>query len=80
MSYLHELQADTLMVAGNTSGWVRATVVVDCIFDRNRPLVNLFARQAKYADVVNLGAAPSDPSQFSRHIHAPQSLEQVVRC
>ena len=69
MSYLHELQVDTLLVAGTTtSGCVRATVVdafsynfrvavvEECVFDRGQAShqVNLFDMQAKYADVVAL--------------------------
>jgi nicotinamidase-related amidase len=69
MSYLHELQVDTLLVAGTTtSGCVRATVVdafsynfkvvvvEECVFDRGQAShkVNLFDMQAKYADVAPL--------------------------
>ena len=69
MSYLHELQVDTLLVTGTTtSGCVRATVVdafsynfkvvvvEECVFDRGQAShqVNLFDMQAKYADVVSL--------------------------
>jgi nicotinamidase-related amidase len=72
MSYLHELQIDTLLVTGTTtSGCVRATVVdafsynfkvvvvEECVFDRGQAShrVNLFDMQAKYADVVPLEAA-----------------------
>jgi maleamate amidohydrolase len=72
MSYLHELQVDTLLVAGTTtSGCVRATVVdafsynfkvvvvEECVFDRGQTShkVNLFDMQAKYADVVPLEVA-----------------------
>jgi maleamate amidohydrolase len=67
MSYLHELQMDTLPVTGTTtSGCVRATVVdafsynfkvavvEECVFDRGQAShkINLFDMQAKYADVV----------------------------
>ena len=70
-SYLNELRADTLIVAGtSTSGCVRATVVdafsynyrvfvvEDGVFDRGEisHKVNLFDMQAKYADVESAAA------------------------
>jgi nicotinamidase-related amidase len=89
MSYLHELQVDTLLVAGTTtSGCVRATVVdafsynfkvavvEECVFDRGQTShkVNLFDMQAKYADVVPLEAALSYLDELSREQSAAQSL------
>lgn len=74
LSYLHQTQIDTLLVAGTTtSGCVRATVVdgfslnyrmavlEDCVFDRfeSSHALNLFDMHAKYADVVDSGAAVS---------------------
>lgn len=71
-SYLVNLRADTLVVAGcTTSGCVRATVldgfqygfgifvVEECVFDRGQVShkVNLFDMNAKYADVVSLQTA-----------------------
>ncbi len=68
ISYLHQSQIDTLVLAGTTtSGCVRATVVdgfslnyrmsviEDCVFDRFQAshAINLFDMHAKYADVVN---------------------------
>ncbi len=68
VSYLNQLNIDTLMVAGTTtSGCVRATVVdgfslnyrmaviEDCCFDRYQSshALNLFDMHAKYADVVS---------------------------
>jgi nicotinamidase-related amidase len=68
-SYLVELQADSLILAGSTtSGCVRATVidgfshfyrmfvVEECTFDRFQAshAMELFAMQMKYADVVGL--------------------------
>ena len=88
MSYLHELQVDTLLVAGTTtSGCVRATVVdafsynlkvvvvEECVFDRGQTShkVNLFDMQAKYADVVPLEAALGYLEELSRELSAPQS-------
>ncbi len=69
VSYLNELQIDTLLVAGTTtSGCVRATVVdafsynyivavvEECTFDRGQAShkINLFDMNAKYADVISL--------------------------
>jgi maleamate amidohydrolase len=69
---LQQLQADSLVVAGETtSGCIRATVVdacsfrykvtvaEDCVFDRAEAAhaMNLFDIAHKYADVVGLGAA-----------------------
>jgi nicotinamidase-related amidase len=74
LSYLHQSQIDTLLVAGTTtSGCVRATVVdgfslnyrmtviEDCVFDRFEAshAMNLFDMHAKYADVVGSEAAIS---------------------
>lgn len=74
LSYLHQSQIDTLLVAGTTtSGCVRATVldgfslnyrmavIEDCVFDRFQAshAMNLFDMHAKYADVVNSDAAMS---------------------
>jgi len=74
LSYLHQSQIDTLLVAGTTtSGCVRATVVdgfslnyrmtviEDCVFDRfeSSHAMNLFDMHAKYADVVDSNAAVS---------------------
>jgi nicotinamidase-related amidase len=88
MSYLNELQVDTLLVAGTTtSGCVRATVVdafsynfkvvvvEECVFDRGQTShkVNLFDMQAKYADVVPLAAALSYLHELPRDLYAPQS-------
>jgi nicotinamidase-related amidase len=88
MSYLHELQVDTLLVAGTTtSGCVRATVVdafsynfkvvvvEECVFDRGQTShkVNLFDMQAKYADVVPLEAALDYLDELSREQSAAQS-------
>jgi maleamate amidohydrolase len=87
MSYLHELQVDTLLVAGTTtSGCVRATVVdafsynfkvvvvQECVFDRGQAShnINLFDMQAKYADVVPLEAALSYLDELPRELYAPQ--------
>jgi maleamate amidohydrolase len=67
MSYLNQLQVDTLIMTGSTtSGCVRAsvidafsynfrvTVVADACFDRYQSshAINLFDMNAKYADVV----------------------------
>jgi len=94
MSYLHELQVDTLLVAGTTtSGCVRATVmdafsynfkvvvVEECVFDRGQTShkVNLFDMQAKYADVVPLDAALSYLDELSRGLYATQSPEMPAR-
>jgi maleamate amidohydrolase len=88
MSYLHELQVDTLLVAGTTtSGCVRATVVdafsynfkvvvvEECVFDRGQTShkINLFDMQAKYADVVPLEAALGYLDELSRELAAAQS-------
>jgi maleamate amidohydrolase len=69
MSYLTDLQVDTLIVAGTTtSGCVRATVidafsynlrvalVEECVFDRMQVShkINMFDMNLKYADVVSL--------------------------
>ncbi|HEX9870411.1 MAG TPA: isochorismatase family protein [Candidatus Tectomicrobia bacterium] len=94
MSYLHELQVDTLLVAGTTtSGCVRATVVdafsynfkvvvvEECVFDRGQTShkVNLFDMQAKYADVVPLEVALSYMDELASDLHAPQRLEVSAR-
>ncbi len=94
MSYLHELQVDTLLVSGTTtSGCVRATVVdafsynfkvvvvEECVFDRGQTShkVNLFDMQAKYADVVSLAAALSYLGELPRDLYAPQSPEIGAR-
>ena len=88
MSYLHELQVDTLLIAGTTtSGCVRATVVdafsynfkvvvmEECVFDRGQTSykINLFDMQAKYADVVPLEAALSYLDELSRERSAAQT-------
>jgi nicotinamidase-related amidase len=88
MSYLHELQVDTLLVAGTTtSGCVRATVVdafsynfkvvvvEECVFDRGQTShrVNLFDMQAKYADVVPLEVALGYLDALARELNVPQS-------
>ncbi len=69
MSYLNDLDVDSLMVTGcTTSGCVRATVidafsynfrvavVEECTFDRGEVThkVNLFDMNAKYADVIRI--------------------------
>jgi len=69
MSYLNELDIDTVLITGGTtSGCVRAAVVdafsynffvaviEDCTFDRGEVshAVNLFDMQMKYADVISL--------------------------
>jgi len=94
MSYLHELQVDTLLVVGTTtSGCVRATVVdafsynfkvvvvEECVFDRGQTShkVNLFDMQAKYADVVPLEAALSYLAELSRELYVPQTFEIGAR-
>lgn len=71
-SYLVQLGADTVVVAGaTTSGCVRATVVdafslnypvivvEECVFDRGQAshAINLFDMQSKYADLVPLAEA-----------------------
>jgi maleamate amidohydrolase len=88
MSYLHELQVDTLLVAGTTtSGCVRATVVdafsynfkvvivEECVFDRGQAShkVNLFDMQAKYADVVPLETALNYLGELPRGLDTPLS-------
>jgi maleamate amidohydrolase len=88
LSDLHELQVDTLLVAGTTtSGCVRATVVdafsynfkvvvvEECVFDRGQAShrVNLFDMQAKYADVVPLEAALRYLGELPRGLYAPES-------
>jgi maleamate amidohydrolase len=88
MSYLHELQVDTLLVAGTTtSGCVRATVVdafsynfkvvvvEECVFDRGQTShkINLFDMQAKYADVVPLEAALGYLDELSTERSQPQT-------
>jgi maleamate amidohydrolase len=85
---LHELQVDTLLVAGTTtSGCVRATVVdafsynfkvvivEECVFDRGQAShkINLFDMQAKYADVVPLEAALNYLDELPRGLDAPPS-------
>jgi maleamate amidohydrolase len=85
MSYLHELQVDTLLITGTTtSGCVRATVVdafsynfkvvvvEECVFDRGQTShkINLFDMQAKYADVVPLKAALSYLEELPRGLYA----------
>jgi maleamate amidohydrolase len=72
VSYLNQMQIDTLLIAGTTtSGCVRASVldgfslnyrmavIEDCSFDRYQSshAMNLFDIQAKYADVVGSGDA-----------------------
>jgi maleamate amidohydrolase len=94
MSYLHELQVDTLLVAGTTtSGCVRASVVdafsynfkvvviEECVFDRGQTShkVNLFDMQAKYADVVPLQAVLDYLDELPSHLYAPQRPEIVAR-
>lgn len=94
ISYLNELQVDTLLVAGTTtSGCVRATVVdafsynfkvvvvEECVFDRGQAShkVNLFDMQAKYADVVPLEAALHYLNELPRDLYAPQSPELDAR-
>ena len=74
VSYLHQSQIDTLVIAGTTtSGCVRATaldgfslnyrmaVIEDCCFDRFQAshAMNLFDMHAKYADVIESKAAIS---------------------
>ena len=69
---LHQLQADSLVVAGETtSGCIRATVVdacsfrykvtviEECVFDRTEAAhaINLFDIAHKYADVIGLSTA-----------------------
>jgi maleamate amidohydrolase len=69
---LHQLQADSLVIAGETtSGCVRATVVdacsfrykvtvvEECVFDRTEAAhaINLFDIAHKYADVIGLDIA-----------------------
>lgn len=71
-SYLIDMRVDSLIVTGcTTSGCVRASamdafaynfrvaVVEDCVYDRSElaHAVNLFDIQAKYGDVIPLGAA-----------------------
>ena len=88
MSYLNELQVDTLLVAGTTtSGCVRATVVdafsynfrvvvvEECVFDRGQAShkINLFDMQAKYADVVPLEAVLRYLSELPGGLYAPQT-------
>jgi maleamate amidohydrolase len=88
MSYLHEMQVDTLLVTGTTtSGCVRATVVdafsynlkvvvvEECVFDRGQTShkVNLFDMQAKYADVVPLEVALSYLDELSRELSTAAS-------
>jgi nicotinamidase-related amidase len=94
MSYLNELQVDTLLITGTTtSGCVRATVVdafsynfkvvvvEEGVFDRGQAShkVNLFDMQAKYADVVPLEAALHYLDELSRDLYAPQSPELDAR-
>jgi maleamate amidohydrolase len=94
MSYLNELQVDTLLVAGTTtSGCVRATVVdafsynfkvvvvEECVFDRGQTShkVNLFDMQAKYADVVPLEVALSYLNELATDPYAPLSPELGAR-
>jgi maleamate amidohydrolase len=94
MSYLHELQVDTLLIAGTTtSGCVRATVVdafsynfkvvvvEECVFDRGQAShkINLFDMQAKYADVVPLQAALSYLDELSKDLYTLQSPGVAAR-
>jgi len=94
MSYLHELQVDTLLVAGTTtSGCVRASVVdafsynfkvvvvEECVFDRGQAshTINLFDMQAKYADVVPLAAALSYLDELPPALETPQSPAMAAR-
>jgi maleamate amidohydrolase len=94
MSYLNELQVDTLLVAGTTtSGCVRATVVdafsynfkvvvvEECVFDRGQTShkVNLFDMQAKYADVLPLEAALSYLGELPKELYTPQDPPVGVR-
>jgi len=72
MTYLNELDVDTVLImGGTTSGCVRASVIdafsynffvaviEDCTFDRGEVshAVNLFDMQMKYADVISLNEA-----------------------
>jgi maleamate amidohydrolase len=52
-----------------------------CVFDRGQtsPKVNLFDMQAKYADVVPLGAALSYLDELSRDLYATQRPEMPAR-
>lgn len=92
MSYLHELQVDTLLVTGTTtSGCVRATVVdafsynfkvvviEECVFDRGQAShkINLFDMQAKYADVVPLETTLHYLDELSSELYAPRIAAQV---
>jgi nicotinamidase-related amidase len=93
MSYLRELQVDTLLVAGTTSGCVRATVVEaflynfkvvvveECVFDRGQTShkVNLFDMQAKYADVVPLEDALSYLNELATDPDIPLRPELGAR-
>ena len=94
MSYLHELQVDTLLVVGTTtSGCVRATVVdafsynfkvvvvEECVFDRGQAShkVNLFDMQAKYADVVPLEVTLHYLDELPRGLYAPQNTGAVTQ-
>lgn len=94
MSYLHELQVDTLLVVGTTtSGCVRATVVdafsynfkvvvvEECVFDRGQAShkINLFDMQAKYADVMPLAAVLNYLDELPKERSAPQSPEIAAR-
>ena len=88
VSYLHQFQADTLLIAGTTtSGCVRASVldgfslnyrmavIEDCVFDRFQAshAMNLFDMHAKYADLINSDAAISYFSEIpDRAFGAPE--------
>lgn len=89
VSYLNELQIDTLLMGGTTtSGCVRATVVdafsynyrvaviEECTFDRGQAShkINLFDMNAKYADVISVAEAQEYLAGLPDDLFAPMLL------
>jgi nicotinamidase-related amidase len=89
VSYLNDLQIDSLLVAGTTtSGCVRATVVdafsynymvavvEECTFDRGQAShkINLFDMNAKYADVISLSEVEEYLAGLPDDLFAPAAL------
>ena len=89
ISYLTDLQIDTLLVAGTTtSGCVRATVidafsynlrvslVEECVFDRMEVShkINMFDMDLKYADVVSLQDAKDYIASLPDNLYAAARL------
>ena len=89
VSYLNELQIDTLLVGGTTtSGCVRASVldafsynykvavIEECTFDRGQAShkINLFDMNAKYADVISLAEAEAYLARVPEGLFMPAGV------